>query len=96
MTNKKGLYNKIMLGIEATSTCFYQQKVKEGFEYLNETLKSISMGVEFILTQDTSNKIMKVLLSAMEALEVKDTILLSDIILYDLKNEFQANMDLFE
>lgn len=95
MINKEELYNKIMYGIEATSTCFYQQKVKEGYEYLDETLKCIALGVEYIVAQDVNNKVIGILLYAMKALEDRDTILLSDIILYDLKVEFQANKNLF-
>jgi hypothetical protein len=78
--------------IEETTALFYQQKTEDGYQRLQATLEGIIGSVDQLYTQDNvqannSNDILNILNTAMAALENKDTILLSDILKYDLKQE---------
>lgn len=85
--------------IDRTTTLFYQQKVDEGYESLYLTLGIITQGMnclfrykelndKFVLDEAQLNQILS---QAMAAIEEKDTILLSDILQYELK-EFLQNI----
>lgn len=79
--------------IEDNTSLFYQQKNKEGYEMLNNTLELLIkttngiLGLQkdisglFIDEQELNN----ILGNAMNAIESGDSILLSDILCFDLK-----------
>lgn len=79
--------------IDDNTTLFYQQKGKEGYEMLNGTLALlVQITNELLNIQTESNgknidqeKLNYVLANAMRAIEYGDTILLSDILFFDLK-----------
>jgi len=78
--------------IEQTTTYFYQQKNQEGFSLLNDLMNKLIQATNIILTykSDQMAAIREVewntlLVNAMKAMEEKDTILLSDILIYDIK-----------
>jgi hypothetical protein len=72
---------------------FYQQKNKEGYESLNETLTILIQTVDLMSKAESENvnlsidvnQINQFLGNAMRALQQKDTILLSDILTFDIK-----------
>ena len=79
--------------IEDNTSLFYQQKSKEGFEMLNNTLGLLINTTSGILgsQKDRSGlyideqELNVVLTNAMNTIEIGDTILLSDILYFDLK-----------
>ena len=82
--------------IDENTTLFYQNKVDEGYAKLDETLEIIGITIDDILRYQEESKIertsevklVQILTEAMHALEVKDVLLLSDILLYELKEAF--------
>lgn len=84
--------NQAISSIEETTTLFYQQKTEEGYQRLQTTLEKIVGCVDQLYQQNNnqannSERIFSILSTSMTALENKDTILLSDILRYDLKQE---------
>lgn len=85
---------EVIRAIDETTALFYQQKNKEGYQMLDPTLKSIMTVVNMIFTIKTEinqiqideQKLNTVLGNAMKAIERGDTILLSDILHFDLRN----------
>lgn len=82
-----------ILMIEKTTELFYQQKIEEGYKELNHTLIMLTDTVNHIFNYKAEGNdigveedyLVQVLTEAMKALEMKDVILLSDILQYDLK-----------
>lgn len=80
--------------IEATTVCFYQNKTSEGYRRLDDTLLRLGevmtevgqyrqQGNDVALDEtETMNK----LTEALKALEMKDTLLLADILEYEIKD----------
>lgn len=78
--------------IEINTDLFYQNKIDEGYKYLDNTLVKISEAIEEVIKyQDSSGqdiqgeRIVGILTEAMKALEMKDALLLADILQYELK-----------
>ena len=79
--------------IEDNTTLFYQQKNKEGYEMLESTLALLIQTTNGILDSQIESdelhidvqNINDILSKAMNAMESGDTILLSDILYFDLK-----------
>lgn len=79
--------------IEDNTLLFYQQKNKEAYEKLDNTLNLLIISINNILELKNVEKkldidelmINAVLESSMAAIEAGDTILLSDILFFDLK-----------
>ncbi len=96
--NKSNKIKEIILMIEKTSSLFYQNKMNEGYFELEKLITYISdtMNELFqthIINADEKN-ILNILKSAMDAMEQKDTLLLADILEYELKEiylEIEAN-----
>ena len=89
----KNMVPDVISAIEDNTSLFYQQKNKEGYEMLDKTLAlliNITNGVldsqkdksEIYIEEQDLNTI---LANAMNAIENGDTILLSDILYFDLK-----------
>jgi ElaB/YqjD/DUF883 family membrane-anchored ribosome-binding protein len=86
---------KVLQSIDQTTELFYQQKEQEGYKNLEYTLDILIKTINEMLIYKKEksdnfkdiqeNKINEILTEAMNALEQKDTILLSDILNYDLK-----------
>lgn len=93
MTHLKKILNEAIESIDITTGLFYQQKKKEGYESLNETLTILIQTVDLMSKAASENvdlsidvnQINQFLGNAMRALQQKDTILLSDILTYDIK-----------
>lgn len=79
--------------IDDNTALFYQQKEKDGYEMLNRTLALLVETTNELLNSQTESnkknvdqeKLNYVLSNAMIAIENGDTILLSDILFFDLK-----------
>lgn len=78
--------------IDLNTDLFYQNKIDEGYKKLDNTLVKISDAIEEVIKyQENSGqdiqgeKIVGILTEAMDALEKKDTLLLADILQYELK-----------
>lgn len=82
-----------ILKIEKTTELFYKQKTDEGYKELNYTLIMLTDTMNHIFNYKAEgydigvevDHLVQVLTEAMRALEMKDVILLSDILQYDLK-----------
>lgn len=78
--------------MKQTTYLFYQQKNKEGFQKLDYTLNALLQVVNEIINFQSGNneklveeQILNVVLTeAMKAIEQKDTILLADILTYEI------------
>lgn len=87
--------------IEDNTSLFYQQKNKEAYEMLDSTLTLLISTINEILELKNENKelnidefeINTVLESSMKAIEAGDTILLSDILFFDLKPLLEQIID---
>lgn len=83
--------------IEETTMMFYQQKIEEGYKLLENTLTLLTntMNCIFNYINDGNDigvnqeKLIEVLVKAMKSIEVKDIILFSDILQYELKELFE-------
>lgn len=82
--------------IDENTNLFYQNKKSNGYEELNETLQIISNVIDEVLSYEqkilgekvSEIKLVEILSDAMTALEKRDALLLSDILVYDLKEFF--------
>lgn len=82
--------------IDQITELFYQQKLEQGYNRFEETVTVLTQLMNELFTVNLENsefnierdKIVQILTSAMHALEAKDTILLSDILQYELKELF--------
>ena len=70
--------------IEETTDLFYQQKVNEAYESFIQLLPQISVFAESLSEEEKREELLGVLAPALEALEQKDSILLADILQYEL------------
>jgi uncharacterized protein (UPF0297 family) len=87
---------EIKQSIDNTTLLFYQQKNEAGYEQLDNLVGMIMQGMNdiFLLKANgynillQENQLNQALLKSMKAMEAKDTILLSDILCYDVKELF--------
>lgn len=93
MESLKEIIKNVIDGIEVTTNLFYQQKNQEGFTELegiiyllnNMTNRVSELELEGNHVNIDIVKVNQILTDAMNALENLDTILLSDILNYELK-----------
>ncbi|MBH1942471.1 hypothetical protein I5677_16335 [Mobilitalea sibirica] len=84
--------------IDDTTTMFYQQKNKEGYQLFNQTLNTLIQTINALNTYKLENnqinideqKLNSILVNAMTAMKQDDTVLLSDILVFDLKPILEA------
>lgn len=96
MNDLKSILQMTSNSIEETTALFYQQKLSEGFRKLMPTLNLLTQAIDAIYTYKAEGKeleldtegLMNTLKDAMHALEEKDTVLLSDILTYEVKDLF--------
>ncbi|ROR31544.1 hypothetical protein EDD66_101161 [Mobilisporobacter senegalensis] len=97
MRELKDIIKESIQSINQTTELFYQQKTKEGYEQLENTLILLSntMNSVFSYIKEgndigiNENELVQLLSDAMNAMEKKDIILLSDILQYELKELFE-------
>lgn len=88
---------KLIQSIEEVTELFYKQKEQEGYQNLNQIIPLISEVMEYLITRDEGDtiseqnkEIIDCLDQAMHAMEARDTILLADILQYELKEKLEA------
>lgn len=94
MTELKDAIDKAISTMEQTTALFYQQKNKEGYQLLDSALQDIMQAVSLISKIKTKTnqiqieeqKLNNTLGNAMKAIEQGDTVLLSDILHFDLRS----------
>lgn len=82
--------------IDKTTEMFYQNNEGEGYKKLQALLLDINITINEVFTYKqqgnsitiNENELVEVLNKAMDALEKKDTLLLADIFVYELKELF--------
>lgn len=90
---KREIIRTAIDAIDTTTELFYQQNTQEGYAQLEQTLTILFEVANSLYTPDNDNNecsidnvsFNTILSDAMNALEQKDTILMSDILQYDLK-----------
>lgn len=88
--------NALTLKLDTISDFFYQQKDAEGYQGVNLILKDIEVCFAKVLQYKAENgnlefdekNFIKTLEECISALEQKDTVLLADILNYDIKDAF--------
>ena len=90
----------IMHEIGEVSDYLYQQQVTKGYELLNGTLGKIMIIADKLFTMTKENlidfdmqRLFGSLSSAMQAMEVKDSVLLADILVYEVAGQLQEITD---
>ncbi|HHV10455.1 MAG TPA: hypothetical protein GXX75_09295 [Clostridiales bacterium] len=74
---------------------FYRQQDKDGYFKLNELIGQISNAMEYVLgngqneVSEECSGIIEYLNEALGAMEARDTILLADLLQYEIKDRFQ-------
>jgi hypothetical protein len=88
--------NRILEEIAQVTDMLYQQKLNEGYEKLNGTLTNLINVTEkiFEYKQHNSitfdeNKFIGGLSQAMNAMELKDSVLLADILLFEIAKQLK-------
>lgn len=92
------LIDKITEQIEEVSDLFYQHKDHEGYVKLNDTISyllELAEQLKKLVAEQpqlclNEQEFLSVLNEALTALEEKDTVLLSDILQYDLTEQLDA------
>lgn len=91
------ILEQIIERIDRITDKFYKQEPQEGLKLLNQSLNLISNGIEQLIKECPSGEvsmeyqeIIKYLKEALIAMEERDTILLADILQYELKERFLA------
>lgn len=92
---------ELLQSIEHTTDLFYQQKIEDGYIQIQNTVNLLYKAINNLYLHTANgndigfdgDKIVRLLTDAMNAMEEKDTILLSDILQYELKEEFEKILE---
>jgi hypothetical protein len=103
MNNLQTKVKQVINEINEITDLLYQQKLQEGYVILNRSLGNIMIIMEDIyqlrqireLPFDDNSMIDK-LKSAMEAMEKKDSVLLADILIYEIAEQFNEVVNLLD
>lgn len=99
MENLKSLIEGTTKKIEEATDLFYQHQDHKGYLKLDETigqLMELADGLREVVAENPEIEVqefLSVLAEAMSALEDRDTVLLSDILQYDLIDQLQVIKD---
>jgi len=93
MSSLKDAIKEAIQSIDRVTDLLYKWNTSLAYEYLDETFRLLSSTIDQIFQYQVNghdigievNNIMNILNLAMKAIEEKDTILLADILNYDLK-----------
>lgn len=95
LLEKKEFIADIIKDIDVVADLFYQDKEKQGYHELTLLLTKLNSFIEFLIAEkDTiektrQDKLLRVMTQAMNAMEEKDIVLLSDILQYELKEQLE-------
>lgn len=101
MNHEKEKFIRALKAIDITTELFYQQKVKEGYGRIEDIIICVTELINYMSSQNgkeyeiNGQELTSILYDAMQSIEVNDTILLADILQYELKEEIQRLMDIF-
>lgn len=98
MAELKEQIQQIEQQIETVSELFYQQKNSEGYSQLEDIIVNVAKVVESVYAANPDdaavmekiNKLTSVLQETMESMEDKDTILLADMLKYEILEVLQT------
>lgn len=98
MNNLKETLSTVIVNIEEVTDLFYKQKNNEGYTRLNSVLINMTNTVEQLFAYKLENnnvnidenKLILTLTDAMHAMEKKDTVLLADILQYEIIEQFRS------
>ncbi|MGB8454209.1 MAG: hypothetical protein WCD89_17995 [Anaerocolumna sp.] len=102
MSNLQIQVNQVINEINDITELLYQQKAKEGYALLNNTIGKIMNIIDSIyqlriereiLFDD--NRMINNLKTAMEAMEKKDNVMLADILSYEIAEQLKESIELF-
>lgn len=104
MVEEKKCVLKTIDIIQQTTELFYQQKERDGFQQMNQTVAAITEMVDVLHQYKEGNasfaydeaQVLKSLTEAMEAMEAGDTVLLADILEYDFVEYLQEVISTME
>ena len=97
MEDTEKIIQTAILAIEEVAALFYQQQENLGYNKLNPTLNEIELALNEIFRLKNNNKEIQIdeqeiigrLNDAMEALAIKDSVLLADILQYEVAEQFK-------
>lgn len=89
---------QIMQQIDHVTELFYQQKEQEGYSALNDLLSNLATSIDVLYQYKQQHEeiafdeqeFQAALVDAMNALEEKDTVLLADVLKYDIYEKYEA------
>lgn len=101
MSNLKDWIISVVILFEEAATLFYQQKSQEAYAKLLQGIDELTIIIgklDEIPVNDSlnidKNKLLNTLMEAMHALEDRDTVLIADILQYDLVDQLKAICDI--
>ena len=101
MNQLKDWITSVVIILEETATLFYQQKRQEAYAKLLQGIDELTIIIgklDEIPANDSLNidkdKLLNTLMEAMHALEDRDTVLIADILQYDLINRLKEICDI--
>lgn len=95
LLEKKEFIVDIIKDIDVVTDLFYQDKENQGYHELTLLLTKLNSFIEFLISEkDTiektrQDKLLRVMMQAMNAMEEKDIVLLSDVLQYELKEQLE-------
>lgn len=100
MTVLRNMIMNASKAIDDNTALFYQQKKREGYAMLDSTLailvqttnELLNIHKDIEIKDSEQQKLNSILSNAMKAIEFGDTILLSDILFFDLKPLLEQNL----
>lgn len=95
LLEKKDLIISILEDIETVTDLFYQDKENQGYYGLALLLTKLNSLIELFLSgkeiieKEKQEQLLNIMTQAMNAMEEKDIVLLSDILQYELKEKLE-------
>ena len=101
MEDTEKIIQTAILAIEEVTVLFYQQQENLGYNKLNPALNKIELALNEIFRLKNDNNEIQIdeqriigrLSDAMEALAIKDSVLLADILQYEVAEQFKNIME---
>ncbi len=92
MEDLKLKLSDIIVQIEGVTVCLYQQEVKKGYAKFNPVIASIAQAIDQLYQYKKENpeidieenRLLEKMTEALRAMEAGDTVLLADILQYEL------------
>ncbi|QHQ60676.1 hypothetical protein Ana3638_07740 [Anaerocolumna sedimenticola] len=101
MNNIKNQINEILKEMNEITELLYQQKSKEGYVLLNGTLGKIMILMDTISKIKTEKehlfdieRLNNNLKAALDAMEIKDNVMLADILNYEIAEQLKESINL--